>query len=520
MSHIFRLLLNLLIFGAVFDEIRCYNILGIFIHPGKSHFDMFHPLMRGLAERGHNVTVISHFPDKNPPVGYKDVVLDGLSDISLNNGVDLAWFRDQRPFSHYFEIFFLYDWGVSSCEKALNSTSLQKFIKTNKEKFDLIILEQFNTDCPAGIAYKFDAPFISLSSCAMMSWHYERFGMPIIPSHIPVIFSGHSENMNFLERLKNWFVIHSHNIIYRQMFHPKANELLSKYLGPGIPDVAELVKKTSIMMVNQHYSLSAAKPLPPAVIEVGGIHIAEQKPLDPELQNLLDTADNGVIFISWGSMVKADSMPEDRRDALLAALGQMKERVIWKWENTSLPNKPKNVYTRPWLPQRDILCHPKVRLFMSHGGLLGSSEAAYCGVPAVVTPMYGDQFMNAAAIVNRGMGVLLRFPEMTTENIVNALKKALEPEMAQNAKAVSYSYKHRLNSPLDTAIWWSEHVAATGGLSLIRSHAVDLPWYAYHLLDVWAFVLLLLTVTTFAWIWIIKRLCGNKKTKTGKGKKE
>lgn len=70
--------------------LQCYNILGIFIHPGKSHFDMFYPLMRGLAENGHNITVISHFPDKNPLPNYKDIVLEGLDDISLNNGVDLT----------------------------------------------------------------------------------------------------------------------------------------------------------------------------------------------------------------------------------------------------------------------------------------------------------------------------------------------------------------------------------------------------------------------------------------------
>lgn len=90
MSQILRLLLSFLVLTATFNDIKCYNILGIFIHPGKSHFDMFYPLMRGLAERGHNVTVISHFPDKNPLPGYKDVVLEGLSEIGLNNGVDLA----------------------------------------------------------------------------------------------------------------------------------------------------------------------------------------------------------------------------------------------------------------------------------------------------------------------------------------------------------------------------------------------------------------------------------------------
>lgn len=89
MSQIPRIFLSLILILSSVNHIKCYNFLGIFIHPGRSHFDMFHPLLRSLAERGHTVTVISHFPDKNPVPGYKDVVLEGLADISLNNGVDL-----------------------------------------------------------------------------------------------------------------------------------------------------------------------------------------------------------------------------------------------------------------------------------------------------------------------------------------------------------------------------------------------------------------------------------------------
>lgn len=229
-------------------------------------------------------------------------------------------------------------------------------MKTNKEKYDLIILEEFNTDCPLGIAHKFNAPFIALSSCAMMSWHYDRMGMPHIPSYMPVLFSQNAEKMTFIQRLKNWFVIHTHNLIYRWVFHPAANKLLQNYLGDGIPDVGELVKKTSLLMVNQHFSMAGSKPLPASVIEIGGIHIGKAKPLDAELQKLLDKADHGVIFISWGSMIRAESMPSERRDALMKALGQFKQQVIWKWENETVPNKPKNLYVRSWLPQRDILC--------------------------------------------------------------------------------------------------------------------------------------------------------------------
>ena len=71
-------------------SVGCTNslkILGLFQHPGVSHFHFFHPIMRGLADAGHDVTVVSHFPDKNAPSNYKDLVLR-KTDI-LTNSVDL-----------------------------------------------------------------------------------------------------------------------------------------------------------------------------------------------------------------------------------------------------------------------------------------------------------------------------------------------------------------------------------------------------------------------------------------------
>ena len=71
---------------------------------------------------------------------------------------------------------------------------------------------------------------------------------------------------------------------------------------------------------------------------------------------MLDTAEHGVIYISWGSMVKADTLSEETREGILRALGKFKQRVIWKYENETLPNQPSNVIIRKWMPQREILC--------------------------------------------------------------------------------------------------------------------------------------------------------------------
>lgn len=75
-------------------------------------------------------------------------------------------------------------------------------------------------------------------------------------------------------------------LLYRQFHNRAADSIIRKALGIGIPSVTELVKNTSIIFINQHYSLSGAKPLSPAVIEIGGIHIKDAQPLDEVILEL------------------------------------------------------------------------------------------------------------------------------------------------------------------------------------------------------------------------------------------
>lgn len=76
----FAVILVLLTLGC--DPARSYKILGLFPHPGASHFQFFEPVLKGLAAAGHEVTVVSHFPNANPPANYTDIPLEGMKSLS------------------------------------------------------------------------------------------------------------------------------------------------------------------------------------------------------------------------------------------------------------------------------------------------------------------------------------------------------------------------------------------------------------------------------------------------------
>lgn len=48
-------------------------------------------------------------------------------------------------------------------------------------------------------------------------------------------------------------------------------------------------------------------------------------------------------------------MPKHKVDMFLNAFRKLKQRILWKWEDEHLPNKPENVMIKNWLPQNAIL---------------------------------------------------------------------------------------------------------------------------------------------------------------------
>ena len=107
---------------------------------------------------------------------------------------------------------------------------------------------------------------------------------------------------------------------------------------------------------------------------------------------------------------------------LLTNLTQMN---IFLLTGTSQVSVSDNVKLLSWLPQNDILGHPKTRLFIGHAGLNGMLESTYHGVPMICSPFFGDQFDNARIAKQAGFGEVVDLDTTSSDEFVSLIRKVL-----------------------------------------------------------------------------------------------
>ncbi|KAJ9601563.1 hypothetical protein L9F63_000306, partial [Diploptera punctata] len=503
------------------------RILGLFPLPATSHMIATSTLVKELANRGHDVTVITPFKPEKPIPNYKVIPLtlytvDDLRRMAGGNetvnpfeGIEITYIE---------RILMMWGFGAALCNLYLAEESVQHFMNSN-EQFDVIILEAFFTDCFLGFAHKFKAPVIQISAFGGTENLGNLVGNPSPYSYVPDPFQEFGDKMSFSERLAN-SVGQLLQKVAKRYFVRGQNEVMRKYFkDPNMPSIEELEKWTALVLVNHHFSISYPKPLVPNFVQVGGLHVKPPKKLPADLQKYIDDAPDGVIYFSMGSNLKSSNMREETVRAFTGAFSKLKQRIIWKWEADSIPGQPPNLKLAKWLPQSDILAHPNVRLFITHGGLLSTQETVDRGVPIIGIPIFGDQRLNMKRCESLGFGKLLEFKNITEESILSTLNEVLHnPKYRENAKRLSRIYKDQPLTPLQQAVFWTEYIIRHKGAPHMRSAALDLTWYQYFLLDVIA-VLILASLTILIILFVIIRaifrlVCRKSKPKLTSKKKK
>ncbi|XP_063789319.1 UDP-glucuronosyltransferase 1A8-like isoform X7 [Pseudophryne corroboree] len=243
-----------------------------------------------------------------------------------------------------------------------------------------------------------------------------------------------------------------------------------------------------------------------------------------EFEALVNSSgEHGFVVFSLGSMVS--EIPMNKAMDIAEALRSIPQKVIWRYTGPAPSNLGKNTHLVKWLPQNDLLAHPKARAFITHAGSHGIYEGICNAVPMVMLPLFGDQMDNAKRMESRGAGITLNVLDMTPEDLSNALDSVINiPSYKENIQRLSALHLDRPIHPLDLAVHWVEFVMRHKGAPHLRPAAHDLNWIQYHSIDVFGFLLAVLITTLFISIkccsFTYRCCCGRKSRQKSKSKKE
>ncbi|XP_024905814.1 UDP-glucuronosyltransferase 2B31 isoform X5 [Pteropus alecto] len=330
------------------------------------------------------------------------------------------------------------------------------------------------------------------------------------------------EKDHFLHLLKNtlnkWiYDMPKDDFWFQALDEKKWNQFYSKVLGRPTT-LYETMKKAEMWLIRTNWDMEYPHPLLPHFEYVGGLHCKPAKPLPKEMEEFTQSSEeNGIVVFTLGSMV--NNITEERANMIASALAQIPQKVIWRFDGKKPDTLGPNTRLYKWIPQNDLLGHPKTKAFITHGGANGIYEAIYHGIPMIGIPLFADQADNVSHMKAKGTAVIVDFNTISTTNLLKALKTVIyDPSYKENAMKLSRIHHDQPMKPLDRAVFWIEFVMRHKGAKHLRPASYDLNWFQYHSLDVIGFLLACVTTAVFV-ITKFCLFCCHKFAKTGRKEK-
>lgn len=366
------MLMSLLIITCV-KYTTSARILGIVPTPSYSHQVVFRSLWAELSLRGHEVVVITTDPMNNK-------TLTNLTEIDLHsayriwNKHDIINFVAKHQNENNF-IKMMDKVSLTLTEVIDNQMNYPEVQELYNSTFDVVLTEMmFPSMCAFSRVY--NCPCIGIMSMELSGLYHEPLGNPVHPVLYPDVFSTFYGKLQFMQRLIST-IIYVCTQLFNSAYMKPQNEILQKHFKQFATSVNSLINNIDLALVNVNPILHRVRPVTPATILIGGgTHITDVKPLPQvcndhlhfiklsllllylylqSVQEILDTATDGVIYFSMGSNAKSKDLPSEVKKVLLNAFKELPFTVLWKYEDDELPGRSENVKIAKWLPQQDVL---------------------------------------------------------------------------------------------------------------------------------------------------------------------
>ncbi|XP_058238730.1 UDP-glucuronosyltransferase 2C1-like isoform X1 [Hemibagrus wyckioides] len=522
----------LLLLGLIQTPL-CVTAGKILVWPGEfSHWLNMKTILDELIARGHSVTIVTHsatpFLLKDQSQGYTMEIIQvpySKEDIMHNMDRILKYCVYDLPNMNKFQAFLKLTEAIGMmleqnkvlCRELFAREDLLE--KWRKEKFDVLLTDSVNV-CGELLAQKLNLPFVISMRPFFANFMARHCGqLPAPPSYVPAFGLGYTDHMDFLQRVMNILFIVFHDIVSNLVIMAKWDPFFTDVMGKPTT-LCDTMGKADIWLVRTYWDFEYPRPLLPNFKFVGGLHCKPPKPLPKEMEDFVQSSgDDGIVVFSLGSMIK--NITKERANTIASALGQIPQKVLWRYTGEKPENLGPNTRLYDWIPQNDLLGHPKTKAFITHGGTNGIYEAIYHGVPMVGLPLFGDQPDNLNHMKTKGAAVMLDFNKMDSKDLKQALNDVINnPSYKESIMRLSRIHHDQPMKPLDQAIYWIEFVMRHKGAKHLRVQAHNLTWYQYHCLDVAAFLLSVIALVVFIFVktcrWLFRKCCRKTPAKSKK----
>uniref|UniRef100_A0A8C6Y9J1 UDP-glucuronosyltransferase n=1 Tax=Naja naja TaxID=35670 RepID=A0A8C6Y9J1_NAJNA len=429
-----------------------------------SHWLSIQPVMERLHHRGHQVIAVvpdanllikpsDHYIVKTFAVPYSTEYLKTeLQKLGYKVFVHQPFLtRITETLARIRNITMIY---LNNCKQLLYNKDLITYLQDSK--FNVVVMDPLSP-CGQIVAEYLSIPSVFYSRGIPCGLDAEATKCPNPLSYIPKFFTGSTDHMTFNQRVNNVLFGSFQSMVCNLVYSPFEG-LIKEFLHRDMT-VVELYSQASIWLLRYDFVFEYPRPIMPNMILIGGINCAKEKPLT---------------------------------------------QVLWRYTGEAPINLANNTKLFNWLPQNDLLAHPKTRAFITHAGSNGIYEGICHGVPMVLIPLFGDQADNAVRIESRGAGIKLDAVKMTSKDLSNALRTVIyDKRYKENIQRLSSLHLDRPVEPLDLAVHWVEFVMRHKGAPHLRPAAHDLNWIQYYSIDVIA----LLLAATFLFLFISLKSC-------------
>ncbi|XP_035247535.1 UDP-glucuronosyltransferase 2A1-like isoform X3 [Anguilla anguilla] len=503
----------------------------VLLWPGEySHWLNMKNIMTALLEKGHQVTVLIHSATptytKADPYHFKifDVPFSAKEVHSISEELIHFWMYEAVNASVLHTALKVMDLMEKMtalqvqmcCDMFRNEELLNKL---NQSKYELVLTDPM-MPCGYLLSDKLGIPLV-ISLRISFGYVFERLcgQMPAPPSYVPAPPVQYTDNMTFVERLKNFLLYTLHTTVFNLQCIFKIDKHYSEITGKPT-SFCEVIGKADIWLIRTYWDFEYPRPFLPNFKFVGGLHCKPAKPLPEDMEEFVQTSgEDGVVVFSLGSMVK--NLTKERRNTIASALGQVPQKVLWRYSGEKPDTLAPNTRVYDWIPQNDLLGHPKTKVFITHGGTNGIYEGIYHGVPMVGIPLFGDQSGNMLHMKTKGAAVILDFNHFQAQDLVDAVNTVVkDPSYKESAMRLSRIHHDQPMKPLDRAVFWIEFVMRNKGAKHLRVQSHNLSWYQYHCLDVLAALLatvVLVTLIIFkSCCFCVRKCCLRSKAKSKK----